>query len=136
MKNSIIFQYGMKITLPLLLIISLIVFWRGHQLPGGGFIGGLVAGAALAAHAFSFGVSRTLSLIRFHPLTFVVLGLTCALISGITSLVVGATPFKALWISVPFIGELGTPILFDFGVYLLVVGFVLVFISETLKEEA
>lgn len=136
MKKSVIFQVGMKILLPLLLLGSALIFWRGHQLPGGGFIGGLVAGAALAAYAFCHGVQATMRLIRFHPLSFVVSGLFFALLSGVTSFFLGKQPFTGLWVSVPIVGALGTPILFDLGVYLLVLGFVLVFITETLREDS
>ena len=136
MKKSLLFQIGMKPLLPILLIGSAIIFWRGHQLPGGGFIGGLVAGATLATHAFAFGAQETLRLVRMQPLSFIAWGLFCALLSGVLGFVVGAEAFTGLWISVPVIGSLGTPVLFDFGVYLLVIGFVLVFITEILQEEA
>ena len=136
MKKSLIFQIGVKGLLPLLLLISVIIFWRGHQLPGGGFIGGLVGGASLAAHAYAYGASATLCLIRIHPLTLVASGLVAALLSGIIGLFLGAGPFKGLWVSVPLLGVLGTPVLFDLGVYLLVVGFVLVFITQTSEEKS
>lgn len=136
MKKSIIFQIGMKTILPVLLMGSLLIFWRGHQLPGGGFIGGLLAGAALATHAFCFGVQTTLRLIRVHPISFIFTGLFFALLSGVLSLIAGDQPFTGLWASVPLIGSLGTPILFDLGVYLLVIGFVVVFITQILQEDS
>lgn len=136
MKKSLIFQIGMKALLPLLIAGSFLIFWRGHQLPGGGFIGGLVAGATLAAHAFCYGFSATLRLIRIHPLSFVVLGLLIALLSGALGFLAERQPFMGLWLEMPWVGSIGTPVLFDLGVYLLVVGFVLVFITETLKEDS
>ncbi len=136
MKKSIIFQIGMKTILPVLLIGSFVVFWRGHQLPGGGFMGGLLAGAGLATHAFCFGVQTTLRVIRIHPLSFIFVGLFFALLSGILSSFTGNQPFTGLWTSVPLIGSLGTPILFDLGVYLLVIGFVVVFITQILQEDS
>lgn len=136
MKKSIIFHIGMKTILPVLVIGSFVIFWRGHQLPGGGFIGGLLAGAALATHAFCFGVQATLRLILIHPLSFIFLGLFLALLSGILSFSIGEQPFTGLWVSVPLISSLGTPILFDLGVYLLVIGFVIVFITQILQEDS
>lgn len=136
MKKSLIFQIGMKVLLPVLLLCSFIIFWRGHHLPGGGFIGGLVAGATLATYAFCFGAQAMLKIVRFQPLTFVFLGLGCALLSGLLSFSKGLEPFVGLWTSLPLIGSIGTPVMFDLGVYLLVVGFVLVFVSETLLEDA
>ena len=135
MKKSVVFQIGMKAFLPLLLIGSVLIFWRGHQLPGGGFIGGLVAGSTLAAHAFCFGSEATRKFVRFHPLWFVIVGLFFALVSGIISAFAGVDPFTGLWIKTPLLGDLGTPLLFDLGVYSLVIGFVLVFITETLRED-
>lgn len=136
MKKSLIFQIGMKALLPLLIAGSVVIFWRGHQLPGGGFIGGLVAGATLAAHAFCYGFAATLRLIRIHPLSFVILGLLIALLSGTLGFLAERQPFMGLWLEMPWVGSIGTPVLFDLGVYLLVVGFVLVFITETLKEDS
>lgn len=135
MKKSLIFQVGMKVLLPLLLFGSAILFWRGHQLPGGGFIGGLVAGATFGAHAFCYGIQSTLRLIRIPPFAFVALGLFCALMSGLMSLALGGQAFTGLWTSMPLLGHVGTPLLFDFGVYLLVIGFVLVFVIESLRED-
>lgn len=135
MRSSIIFQIGMKILTPLLLLGSLVIFWRGHQLPGGGFIGGLVAGAALATHAFCYGADTTLKLIRLHPLTFIFVGLFFGLTSGVLSVLAGQQPFQGLWVPAPVVGMLGTPQLFDLGVYVLVMGLVAVFITETLRED-
>lgn len=135
MKTSIIFQLGMKILTPLLLIGSAVIFWRGHQLPGGGFIGGLVAGATLATHAFCYGVDETLKLIRVRPISLIFFGLFFALSSGVISLIAQAQPFQGLWVSVPVVGVLGTPQLFDLGVYVLVMGLVAVFITEILRED-
>jgi multicomponent Na+:H+ antiporter subunit B len=136
MKKSIIFQIGMKTILPVLLMGSFLIFWRGHHLPGGGFIGGLLAGAVLATHSFCFGVQKTLRTIRIHPLSFIFIGLFFALLSGVLSFIVGDLPFTGLWTSIPLIGSLGTPILFDLGVYLLVIGFVVVFITQVLQEDS
>jgi multicomponent Na+:H+ antiporter subunit B len=142
MKSSLIFQVGMKILTPVLLLGSWILFWRGHHLPGGGFIGGLVAGATLTMHAYCFGVQRTLKSVRAEPLSFVFGGLFCALISGLSSLLRNVyrgdselSPFSGLWWEVPILETLGTPMLFDFGVYLLVIGFVLIFTVGTLEQE-
>ncbi len=135
MRSSLIFQIGMKVLTPILLIGSFLIFWRGHQLPGGGFIGGLVAGATLAAYSFCYGAEATLQLIRIKPLSFVFAGLFCALISGALSILAGVQPFEGLWVSVPLLEKLGTPQLFDLGVYLLVMGLAIVFITEILRED-
>jgi len=136
MKPSLIFQIGMKFLTPFLLLVSVVLFWRGHQLPGGGFIGGLVAGATLATHAFCFSAAATLRLIRLEPLTYVFLGLFFALVSGLVAPILsGGEPFQGVWHAVFLVGDLGTPQLFDLGVYLLVMGLVVVFVTDMLKED-
>ncbi len=135
MKRSLIVQVGLRAVLPALLLGSFLVFWRGHNLPGGGFIAGLVAGAAFALYGFYNGAESLLSLVRIRPLTYVALGLFLALISGLVGAFAAGAPFKGVWAHLPILGPIGTPLIFDFGVYLLVTGFVLVFIVGTLQEE-
>jgi multisubunit Na+/H+ antiporter MnhB subunit len=62
MKNSLFLQTALRILVPLLLVASVLVMWRGHQLPGGGFIGGLIASSAL--------VLRELASAHFKGLSF------------------------------------------------------------------
>ena len=136
MRKSLILRTGLKVILPLMLVGSAVVFWRGHQMPGGGFIGGLLAGAGLAVHTFAFGRSSTLQMIRIQPLSFVVVGLSFSLLSGVLALFVVRQPLTSLWLTIPFLEKVGTPILFDLGVYFVVFGFVMVFITETVREES
>ncbi|HLW40594.1 MAG TPA: MnhB domain-containing protein, partial [Brumimicrobium sp.] len=65
--RSLILNTVSKILLPLLILFSVFVLLRGHNLPGGGFVGGLVASIAFILHAFANGLIETKKLIRIHP---------------------------------------------------------------------
>ena len=120
------------------LVISIIILWRGHNQPGGGFIGGLVAAAAFILYNVAFGVQDAKKILRLNSRTLISLGFAVALFSITLSLFLGKPLMTALWLEVhlPLIGHqhLGTPLLFDTGVYLVVFGVVLTIVF-TLSEE-
>lgn len=122
--RSVILTTSVRYLLPLLLLFSFFLLLRGHNEPGGGFVGGLTAAAAIALYALAAGVDEARRLVRADLRTLMAVGLACALGAGMLGLL-GGTPFlTGLWDSrpVPVIGKLGTPLLFDVGVYLVVVG--------------
>ena len=109
----------------LMLVFSVFVLLRGHNEPGGGFIGGLIAVSALAIYGIAYGVSAVRRAIRFHPLAIAGFGLLIATLSGFLSLFVGAPFMTGLWIYPSFFGvelALATVITFDIGVYFVVLG--------------
>ncbi|CCF18559.1 Na(+)/H(+) antiporter subunit B [Pseudorhizobium banfieldiae] len=109
----------------LMLVFSVFVLLRGHNEPGGGFIGGLIAVSALAIYGIAYGVSAVRRAIRFHPLAIAGFGLLIATLSGFLSLLVGAPFMTGLWIYPSFFGvelALATVISFDIGVYFVVLG--------------
>ena len=111
--------------LPLLLVFSVFILLRGHYLPGGGFVGGLIASIAFVLHAFANGLIKTKQLIRIHPGFLMPLGLGLAFLSGIVPMVFNGEPFlTGVWHPehIPVIGSLGSALFFDIGVYLVVVG--------------
>lgn len=112
---------------PLLLLFSLFLLLRGHNAPGGGFSGGLVAGAAFILAALARGTQHVLQQLPCSAGFLVRLGLFCALTAGLLPVLLGRAAFTALWIEpkVPVIGTAGSFLLFDAGVYLLVMGFVI-----------
>ena len=136
MKSSIL-RTASNYLLPLLLLFSVFVLLRGHYLPGGGFIGGLVASIAFVLHAFANGLKKTRFLIRIHPGFLIPLGLGIALISGIAPLFIDAPFLTGLWFEdpVPVIGLIGSALFFDTGVFLVVVGVALTIIF-TISESA
>ncbi|MBX3120163.1 MAG: Na+/H+ antiporter subunit B [Fimbriimonadaceae bacterium] len=119
--------------LPILLMFSLFLLWRGHNAPGGGFSGGLVAAAALTLHLLAFGIPATKKLLRVSPRTMIASGLLIAALSGVAPMFVGKPFMTGLWVDVNGT-HLGTPMLFDLGVYVLVIGMALKIIV-TISEE-
>lgn len=136
--NSMILRTATRLLFPLLLIFSVFLFFRGHNEPGGGFIGGLVGAAAFVLFAIAFGTEVTRRLLRMDPRVMVGWGLFLALVSGIMSMIAGDAFFTGQWaLPVVFGNELhvGTPLIFDIGVYLVVVGFTLAVIFALEEED-
>lgn len=123
--NTIILRTASNYLLPLLLLFSVFVLLRGHYLPGGGFVGGLVAAIAFVLHAFANGLDDTRALLRVHPGYFMPLGLTLSFFSGLAPMLFTGQPFMTgLWFEnpVPVIGMIGSALFFDIGVYFVVIG--------------
>ena len=119
-----------RILTPVLLLMALFFFLRGHNQPGGGFIAGLVAAAAFELQILSRGDDYVRNRIGqyLHPLTGI--GLLMAVSAGLLGLMGGAF-FKGVWGHLEFGAveiELGTPVLFDLGVFLVVVSVVTSFL--------
>ena len=115
---------------PILIALSLVALYRGHNYPGGGFIGGLIAASAIVLRALAQGWPETEKNIRISPTTLLTVGLAIAMASGLPSLFFGNPFMTSVWgptWQIPMLGKLklGTPLLFDIGVYLAVVGFTL-----------
>ena len=131
--NSPIFRTAARLLMPLLLLFSVFLLLRGHNEPGGGFVGGLVAAAAFALYAIAFGVQRARQALLVKPLTLLGAGLLIALVSGLPAVASRpAVPDGAVGCSGPV--PLGTPALFDVGVFLVVAGVVLMMIFSLAEE--
>jgi multicomponent Na+:H+ antiporter subunit B len=136
--NSIILRTASNYLLPLLLLFSVFVLLRGHYLPGGGFIGGLVASIAFVLHAFANGLKNTRHILRIHPGFLIPFGLAIAFLSGLAPMIWSDLPFMTgLWMEdpLPVIGLIGSALFFDTGVYLVVIGVSLTIIF-TISESA
>ncbi|MBI2271427.1 MAG: Na(+)/H(+) antiporter subunit B [Bacteroidetes bacterium] len=122
--KSLILQTTVKILFPFLVIASVLSLFRGHNEPGGGFIGGLVAASAFILLTFAFGVKETEKRVYIKPMLFTIIGLTCAFMALVLPVMFGFNFFEAIWadFKLPIIGRPGTPLLFDTGVYLVVTG--------------
>jgi multicomponent Na+:H+ antiporter subunit A len=131
--TSPIFRTATRLLMPLLLLFSVFLLLRGHNEPGGGFVGGLVAAAAFALYSIAFGVDRARRALLVRPLTLLGAGLLVALLSGLPGVVQGRPFLSALWAPGPV--AVGTPALFDIGVFLVVAGVVLMMVFS-LAEEA
>lgn len=126
----LIFRTAAGFLLPLLLLFSLFLLLRGHYLPGGGFVGGIIAAIAFVLHAFAFGLRNTRKLLRVHPIAFMPVGLGLAVFSAILPVFQGLPVMTGLWLNEPFpvIGLIGSALIFDMGVYLVVLGVALTII--------
>ncbi len=136
--ESVILQIAARHMRPLLVILSLVVLYRGHNEPGGGFIGGLMLGAAYILYAMGFGVPKTQKAIPFSPMVLTATGLLLALVSGLPALFNDFVFMTGQWI-IMFEGtglelKLGTPLLFDFGVYLTVAGMLTLVVFSIMEE--
>jgi multicomponent Na+:H+ antiporter subunit B len=135
--QSVILKTATRILMPMLLLFSAFILFRGHNLPGGGFIGGLVASATFILHSYAYDAQSTRALLRISPRTLIGVGLLLALGSGCVSLVSGKPFMTGRWgeihIGTEEVWHLGTPVFFDLGVYLVVIGAVLTIIL-TLAE--
>lgn len=131
--NSVIFQTAARVLLPVMLILSVIALIRGHNEPGGGFVGGLLAAAGFALYGLALGVDDAKRSLRASPRTLIGVGLIVAILSGVPAMVIGAPFMEGQWLSISIPGletplKLGTPLLFDVGVYLVVIGVALLMV--------
>ncbi len=138
MKDLILRTAAAYLT-PLLLLFSVFLLVRGHNEPGGGFAGGLVAAAAFVLLSIASGTALARRILRVDPRALVGAGLLVMLTSGLLAPLLEGRPFlTSLWWELPLPGGdalgLGTPLLFDIGVYLVVAGTVLV-VTFALEEE-
>jgi multicomponent Na+:H+ antiporter subunit B len=136
--SPVILRTATLFILPLLLLFSVFLLLRGHDEPGGGFVGGLMAAGAIALYAIACDVPSARRLLRVDPQVLTAAGLLLALVSGLVGLVLGDPLLTGKWttLHVPLVGELhiGTPVLFDAGVYLAVIGVTLLVVLNLLEE--
>lgn len=134
---SVILSTASRYLLPLLLIFSFFLLLRGHNEPGGGFVGGLVAAAAYALYFIANGIDEAEKLLKAEPVKLIATGLLLAILSTIPSLFAGKNFMSGIWLDTnfPLIGKLGSPLIFDVGVYLLVLGIALKIIFSLAEED-
>ncbi|MFT2009436.1 MnhB domain-containing protein [Pontibacter sp. 13R65] len=170
--KTLILAVAIRLFIPLFVIFSVYILFRGHNHPGGGFIGGLICAIAFIFHTMAHGPKDTaftfftfkyyrpaiakeknrvalplwilyknfffkkevrtsqnwhVRLWMVDPIFIIASGLFLAATSGVFGLLGNQPYMTALWADfyLPIFGKPGTPIMFDFGVYLLVLGVVL-----------
>lgn len=135
--DSIVLRTATRYLLPLLLLFSIFAMLRGHNEPGGGFVGGLVATTAFALYAIGYGVDFARQLLQVSPRRLIGIGLLVAAASGLIGMAGGDPFMTARWDTreIPVVGKLGTPLLFDIGVYLVVIGVALTIIFALIEAE-
>ena len=123
--NTVIFRTIAPYLASLMVLFSIFVLLRGHNEPGGGFIGGLIAASAFAIYGVANGVSPVRRALYFHPMAIAGFGLLTASLSGLLSFFLGVPFLTGLWTKVTILGiplDISTVLFFDIGVYLVVVG--------------
>ena len=137
--NSVILQLAAKHIRWLMILFALIALLRGHNYPGGGFIGGMLAALGIVFNGFAFDSGKAREKLRMQPEVYIALGLVMSLLSILPSIIKKTTLMTGIWVqlTLPVLGDLklGTPLLFDIGVFFTVIGVTLLFFfSLTLKE--
>jgi multicomponent Na+:H+ antiporter subunit B len=124
-SNNLILERVMPLLYWLILTAAVWILLRGHNAPGGGFIGGLVALAATSAQAITFGVTSAVRWMPLGPMSLSVTGVALALCSGFPATLFGQPYLTHLWWTLP-LGftelPLSTVLLFDIGVFCAVWG--------------
>jgi multicomponent K+:H+ antiporter subunit A len=123
-----------RIALPLSLLVSIHLFLRGHNQPGGGFIAGLVTAVALIIQYIASGIGWTQERLSPNMHRVIGSGLLIAALTGMGAWLWGF-PFLTGWFDyfhIPLLGEveLASAVLFDLGVYLTVVAVVMIMLSN------
>jgi multicomponent Na+:H+ antiporter subunit B len=125
--NSIILVAGTRLLVALFLVFSVFMLLRGHNEPGGGFIGGLIAATGFVIYAIACGTTAARQALRVAPERIAMAGLGIALLAGVAAVLDGEVFFTGQWL---FLGAtetdkglpLSTVLIFDVGVYLVVMG--------------
>jgi multicomponent Na+:H+ antiporter subunit B len=101
-------------------------------------VGGLLASGAIALYAMTHGAAAARQIVRVPPRVLIGSGLLLALVSGVAPLFFGRPFLTGLWTTITTEGlgklHIGTPLLFDLGVYCVVTGVTLVFVFSLLEE--
>jgi multicomponent K+:H+ antiporter subunit A len=136
-REPLMLRVGARLVLPMALVATVYIFWRGHALPGGGFIAGLVTGVALVLQYMAMGQARAEAVLHAQAgrrfIRWIGVGLAIAGLTGVGAFVFGH-PFLTSAHGnpvLPLLGEapLATAALFDLGVYVTVVGSTMLMLS-------
>ena len=139
MMTTVILRTASKLLVPMSLVFALFIYFKGHQTPGGGFVGGLVAAVAIIVMRMSQGPQAMEQLLPVKPVYLIATGLSLALITGLGALVLGLPFFFFNHGYLPLPGEDGslewaTVMVFDLGVMSTVTGVVVGMIHALSQE--
>ncbi|MDT8305058.1 MAG: Na+/H+ antiporter subunit B [Anaerolineae bacterium] len=138
--NSLILRATIRLMFPVLLLFSLFMLFRGHNAPGGGFIGGLVAAAAILTQLLAVGPEQIRQSFPFTFRHLLPIGLLTAIAAGLLGILQGKAFLTGVWVIFTLLGvgevKIGSPLLFDIGVYLVVIGMTVEIIVTMAEEES
>lgn len=136
--NSVILQIAARYLRWILIFFAVLALFRGHNNPGGGFIGGLLAGLAIVYRGFAYNAFQLKEELKDRPEKYIAIGLACILLSFIPSIMTNQILMTGMWVTipVPFTAgyKIGTPFLFDIGVFFGVIGVTLMFIFSLTQK--
>jgi multicomponent Na+:H+ antiporter subunit B len=123
--NTLIFRTIAPLITVVMVAFSIFVLLRGHDAPGGGFIGGLIAAAAITIYGIANGAAAARRALKADPLSYAGLGVVLAAASGLLSAIWGLPYLTGLRVAFDLGNAeiaLSTPMIFDIGVYFTVFG--------------
>jgi multisubunit Na+/H+ antiporter MnhB subunit len=122
--KSIILKTATRLMIGLMLVFAVYIFLRGHHEPGGGFSAALLAGTAFSLFTITEGPDQVRKAIRIRPSLMTMAGLVLAAGAGLPGFFSGRPFLTGIWWKTPAFAA-GTPLLFDLGVFLAVLGAIL-----------
>ena len=142
LNRSLMIDVSTRILFPLMMALSFYFFFAGHNAPGGGFAGGLVAALALTLRYLAGGREELEEALPVDPSRLMATGLFASLAAAIVPMFFGRPPLASAYgsLDIPLIGSVSFPsaLVFDVGVYLIVIGlilFILFSLGGKLDEE-
>ena len=123
--NTVIFRTIAPAIAAIMVVFSIFVLLRGHNEPGGGFIGGLIAASAIAIYGIGASVGEVRKAMVLDPLAIAGIGVLISAATGLLSAFFGQPFMTSQWLTFTFAESdvaLSTPMFFDIGVYLVVFG--------------
>jgi monovalent cation:proton antiporter len=124
--DSYLFRTVVRFSFFVINVLAVYLLLRGHNLPGGGFVGGLASAISLVLLSLALGLEEMHRVVRVDPVRVAAAGLTLAVLTGTAPLLLGGAFLEHFngRFTLPLLGEVhaGTPLLFDLGVFLVVVG--------------
>lgn len=136
-SGTLILHTAARILMPLQLLFAVFLLLRGHDEPGGGFIAGLVAAGGFTLYLFAYGISATREVLRMvDPRDLIGVGLLLGMISVFPAWFFDQPFLTAQWWAIPGIDfTASTPLIFDIGVFLAVLGSVLAMVMTLMEVD-
>jgi multicomponent Na+:H+ antiporter subunit B len=128
MKNIILEKIA-RLFLQVMAVFAILLLLRGHNKPGGGFIAGIIIATGFIMYGMVFGSAAIERILHFNTRKWMGVGLLLVLLAAVIPVFMGLPPLTGMWYvdKLPLLGELhlGTPLLFDTGIFIGVIGVIL-----------
>jgi len=124
MRNLILEKIS-KLYLIVMIVLSVFILLRGHNNPGGGFIGGIITSTGFIFYGIINGSEKVKKMLKISTIELMGAGLFMGLIALFIPLFSGREPFTGVWMEFTLfssVTHIGTPLLFDTGIYFVVTG--------------